>query len=222
MSKLGSALHGIALWLAVAAALLVGAGAAALEVDVVAVSPGFSADVSISGGSPITIEIGQTIEGVTVLSADRRGATLRMGGVTTTLPIVSSRGSIGASSSESVTLRADPASGHFVANGSVNGSAVRFIVDTGATLTALSRSHAVRIGIDYQRGVPVQSMTPNGVVNGWRVSLDSVSIGGATEREVDAIVVDNDALPFGLLGMSYLNRFDMQRQGATLVLKRRR
>jgi aspartyl protease family protein len=187
----------------------------------VAVSPGLSADVSISGGSPIPIEIGQTIEGVTVLSTDRRGAVVRVGGVTKTLPLVPSRGSIGASSGASVTLRADP-SGHFVASGSVNGTAVRFIVDTGATLTALSRSHAERIGIDYQRGTPVQSITPNGAVNGWRVSLDSVQIGGATERDIDAIVVDNDALPFGLLGMSYLNRFDMQRRGSTLVLVRRR
>jgi aspartyl protease family protein len=222
MSSRVAVLQRTALPLALAGALLVlAASGHALEVEVVAVTPGLSADVSISGGSPITIEIGQTIEGVTVLSSDRRGAVVRVNGVTRTLPLVANRGSIGASSGESVTLRADP-SGHFVASGSVNGTSVRFIVDTGATLTALSRTHAERIGIDYQRGTPVQSITPNGLVNGWRVSLDSVSIGGATERGVDAIVVDNDALPFGLLGMSYLNRFDMQRQGATLVLKRRR
>ena len=68
----------------------------------------------------------------------------------------------------------------------------------------------------------MQSMTVNGAVRGWRVTLDSVQIGGATERDVDAIVVDNDYLPVGLLGMSYLNRFDMQRNGSTLVLRRRR
>ena len=62
----------------------------------------------------------------------------------------------------------------------------------------------------------------NGVVNGWRVSLDSVRIGDMTVRDVDAMVVDNDTLPVGLLGMSFLGRFDMQRQGATLVLRRRR
>jgi len=53
------------------------------------------------------------------------------------------------------------------------------------------------------------------------VTLDSVQVGGSTERDVDAIVVDNDSLPVGLLGMSYLNRFDMQRNGSTLVLRRR-
>ena len=157
-----------------------------------------------------------------MLSADRRGAVVRVNGVTRTLSLVAQRGSTGGGGSgDSVTLRAD-ASGHFVASGAVNGTSVRFVVDTGATFTAIDRANAERIGIDYQRGTPVQSMTVNGVVRGWRVTLDSVQIGGTTERDVDAIVVDNDYLPFGLLGMSYLNRFDMQRNGSTLVLRRRR
>jgi aspartyl protease family protein len=62
----------------------------------------------------------------------------------------------------------------------------------------------------------------NGVVNGWRVSLDSVRVEEMTVRDVDAIVVDNDTLAVGLLGMSFLGRCDMQRQGSTLVLRRRR
>jgi aspartyl protease family protein len=205
----------VALWLGASAA------AAAIDVQVVAITPGVSAEVTISGGAPIAIAVGETIEGVTLLSADRHGAVVRVNGVTRMLQLVAQRGSGGGGSGESVTLRAD-ASGHFVADGSVNGTAVRFVVDTGATLTALSRGHADQIGIDYQHGTPVQTMTVNGVVRGWRVTLDSVQVGGSTERDVDAIVVDNDYLPIGLLGMSYLNRFDLQRNGSTLVLRRRR
>ena len=74
----------------------------------------------------------------------------------------------------------------------------------------------------YRRGTVTKTVTANGAVNGWRVSLASVRIGDATVRDVDAIVVDNDLLPIALLGMSFLGRFDMQRQGATLVLRRRR
>jgi aspartyl protease family protein len=48
-----------------------------------------------------------------------------------------------------------------------------------------------------------------------------VRVGEVTVRDVDAIVLDNDTLPVGLLGMSFLNRFDMNRQGPTLVLRRR-
>jgi aspartyl protease family protein len=216
MARLGSPL---AIAVALVAAAL--APAAALDVQVVSVTPGLSAEVSIGGAAPITVDVGQTVEGVTLISAERRGAVVRVGGATRTLPLTAYRGSGSANSGETITLRAD-ASGHFLASGSINGSPLRFLVDTGATLTALSRAHAERIGIDYARGIAIQSMTPNGTVNGWRVSLDAVQLGGATERDVDAIVVDNDALPFALLGMSYLNRFDMQRQGGTLVLRRRR
>jgi aspartyl protease family protein len=192
------------------------------DVEVVAVTPGFSAQLVIAGGSPIRIDIGQTIEGITLVSADRRGAVVRIRGVTKTLPLVAQRGpGGGGGGGDSVTLVAD-ASGHFVANGAVNGKSVRFIVDTGATMIALSRSFADRIGLRYEHGTPIRSMTVNGAVRGWLVTLDSVQVGNSTERNVEAIVVDNDFLPVGLLGMSYLNRFDMQRNGSTLVLRRRR
>src|SRR2546427_604632 len=99
---------------------------------------------------------------------------------------------------------------------------VRVVVDTGATLTTLSRADAQRIGLDYRGGKPTRTTTANGVVNGWRMSLGSVRVGDTTVRDVDAMIVDNDTLPVGLLGMSFLGRFDMQRQGSTLVLRRRR
>jgi aspartyl protease family protein len=208
--------------LAVAAMLLAGAlagAAAAIEVQVVAVSPGSSAEVAIDGSSPITIGVGETIEGVTLVSADRRGAVVRVGGVTKTLPLVAYRGPTSAGSGETITLRADRA-GHFLANGSVNGKPVRFLVDTGATTVALSRPDAERLGIDYRRGQPTISETANGLGRGWRVTLDSVSIGGTTVHDVVADVTDS-SMSVALLGMTFLNHFDMQRQGATLVLRRR-
>jgi aspartyl protease family protein len=120
-------------------------------------------------------------------------------------------------------LSAD-ASGQFYTRGAVNGRAVRFLVDTGATWTTFSRGEAKRIGLDYDRTKPptARMATGNGVTYGWRVSLNSVRIGDVTVRDVDAIVLDNDALPVGLLGMSFLGRFDMSRQGSTLVLRPRR
>ena len=125
-----------------------------------------------------------------------------------------------ATGSGTVTLSAE-AGGQFFASGAVNGQTVRFVVDTGATLTTLSREDAQRVGLDFRGGAPAKITTANGVVNGWHVSLDSVSVGDTTVRNVDAIVVDNDTLPVALLGMSFLDRFDMDRQGATLVLRRR-
>lgn len=196
--------------------------ATAIEVQLVAVSPGSSAEVSIDGATPITIGVGETVEGVTLLSADRRGAVVRVGGAKKTLSLVSYRGPTRESSSETITLRAD-AAGHFFANGSINGTPVRFLVDTGATSVALSRTQAQRIGIDYRAGTPMLTQTANGVIRGWRVRLDSLSIGGTTVYDVSAVVgdVDDSRLSIALLGMTYLNHFDMQRQGPTLVLRRR-
>jgi len=193
----------------------------ASDVRVVGVTPGQNADVVIEGGAPITIEVGQTVDGVKLLRADRDGAVLSADGITETLSLVADDSTPPADRSSSVTLSAD-ARGHFVTSATVNGRPVNFLVDTGATLVTLSRAEATRIGLDYGSGSAIQSETANGVVRGWRVSLASVSVGDVTVRDVDAMVIDNDTPPVGLLGMSFLGRFDMHRQGSTLVLRRSR
>jgi aspartyl protease family protein len=158
---------------------------------------------------------------VKVLSVGRDRAVMNVDGAAKTLPLAADPGAGHAVARSSVALKADPR-GHFVAHGTVNGRPVTFLVDTGATLTALSRGDAARIGIDYQRGTPGFAMTAGGGVRGWRVSLDSVEIGDVTLRNVDGMVVDNDALSTALLGMSFLGRVDMQQQGSTLILRRTR
>ena len=206
---------------AVAGLLLLPALCLATDVRVVAVTPGQSADVVIDRGAPVTIMVGETVEGVKLLRADRAGAVLTVNGTTKTFPLVADVGSLADAVGGAVTLLAD-ARGQFFTSGTVNGRPMRFIIDTGATLTTLSRADARRIGLDYRGGTPTRTSTANGVVNGWRVSLASVSVGDTTVRGVDAMVIDNDSLPVALLGMSFLGRFDMQRQGSTLVLRRRR
>ena len=196
--------------------------AVATDVRVVAVTPGQSADVVIDGAAPVTIEIGETVDGVKVLRADRGGATVSVRGATRTLPLSAGVGAFSDNGGGgTVTLVAD-GRGQFFTRGTVNGRPVEFIVDTGATLTTISRADAQRIGLDYRRGTPIRTATANGVASGWRVSLASVSVGDATVRDVDAMVIDNDGLPVALLGMSFLGRFDMNRQGSTLILRRRR
>ena len=207
---------------AIATLLLVCAlrAAAGGDVQVVAITPGASADLVIGSAAPLTIAVGETVGGITLVSADRRGAVVQIRGVTKTLPLSSSRGSLGEATASTVTLSLDPR-GHFFASGVVNGTAVQFMVDTGATDTAISSEVAERAGIDYRRGTPIQMMSANGVVQGWRVSLNTLRVGGSTEYDVPAVVQENDTIGVGLLGMSYLNRFDMQRSGSTLVLRRR-
>ena len=103
----------------------------------------------------------------------------------------------------------------------MNGSRVRFLVDTGATLVTLPAADATRLGIDYRRGQQAVSQTANGRVLVYRVKLDSVSVGDMTLLGVDAVVHDSPGLDIALLGMSFINRTEMRREGANLKLTKR-
>ena len=119
-----------------------------------------------------------------------------------------------------MTLTAD-SRGHFVTSGSINGVSVQFMVDTGASTVALSTSDARRLGIDYQAGEPARASTANGVVAAYRVRLDNVRIGEIALTNVEGTVIDGAGMNVALLGMSFLNRTQMLRDGDKLTLTRR-
>jgi len=191
----------------------------ATDVRIVAITPGRSVDVVIAGREPITIEEGQTIEGVKVVRVDARGAVLIVDGVTRMVALGTAGSEGPATSGASVTLTADRR-GHFATPGMINGKSVKFLVDTGATLVALSRPEATRMGIDFLRGKPAYSMTANGPVRGWSVTFATVRVGSVEVRDVPGVVIESE-LSETLLGMSFLDRFDLLQQGSTLVLRRR-
>ena len=62
--------------------------------------------------------------------------------------------------------------------------------------------------------------TANGAANAWRVRLESVRVGAITINEVDAVVMENQSMP-ALLGMTFLNRVNMSREGQLLTLTKR-
>jgi aspartyl protease family protein len=111
--------------------------------------------------------------------------------------------------------------GHMVADGEVNGMPIRFTVDTGATFITLPVREASRLGIDYKNGQKVTMETANGEMVGYRLKLDTVRIGELALYGVDAVITENDSLPIALLGMSFLNRVDMKREGTILTLTKR-
>jgi aspartyl protease family protein len=199
--------------------ILFAAGANATDVNVIGLFPG-KAVVSIDGAPPRTLSAGQhTAEGVTLLSTDRESATLDVRGQRRTLRIGQAYTAAGASA-QTVTLAADTR-GHFVVDGQVNGGTVRFLLDTGATMIVLSSAEAARLGIDYRKGQPSMMNTANGVAPAYRVKLDSVRVGDITVNSVDAVVMEGGVLPVALLGMSFLNRMQMKRDGQVMVLTKR-
>jgi aspartyl protease family protein len=196
------------------------AGAAAADVALIGVIGDKAAVLALDGGDPKTVKLGQTWRGITVLSVERRQATIEIDGKRRVLQIGQHyRGSAEASSRQSVTLAADTR-GHFFSEGAVNGVPVRFMVDTGATVVVLPASDALRLGIDYQRGELGVMQTASGAANGYLVKLDRVKIGGIELANVEAVVMEQ-GLGTALLGMSFLNRVEMKRDGQMMVLIRR-
>jgi aspartyl protease family protein len=193
----------------------------AVDVDVVGLFPG-KAVVRIDNGTPRTLSVGQvSAEGVRLLRADSSEAEFEVAGKRQVLGLGRGRfGGAGADANPTVMLYAD-SRGHFVSDGTINGVAVRFLVDTGATSVAMNARDAARIGLNYRNGERIAASTSNGVVVVHGVKLDRVQIGGITLTNVDAVVHDGDSPAIVLVGMSVLNRLEMRRDSGLMTLIKR-
>ncbi len=105
--------------------------------------------------------------------------------------------------------------------GSINGLPVTFLVDTGATTIAMNAQQATRLAIDFRVvGESIFVGTASGITRAYRVSLDRVSVGEITLKNVVAVVMDGRFPIQVLLGMSFLGQLEMQRAGGLLHLKK--
>ena len=202
-------------------ALAAAVPATAAEVALVGLYSG-KALLVIDGGKPRSVAVGsRTAEGVQVLSIEDGAAQVEIDGRRQRLVVGQHSVSAGIDERDAATvnLNAD-VNGHFFAVGTINGAPVRFLVDTGATMVAMGARDAARANVDYRKGQPATAMTANGPVNMWRVTLNSIRVGDIMLHQVEAAVHEND-LPIVLLGMSFLNRTEMRRDGTVMTLKKR-
>jgi len=99
--------------------------------------------------------------------------------------------------------------GHFIVDAEVGGATVRMMVDTGASVVALTRSDAERAGLrPHPHDFTVPVSTANGVAKGAAATLDRVAVGGIEVEGVPAIVLEDGLLSISLLGTSFLSRLD--------------
>lgn len=181
---------------------------------------GSKALLMINGGEPQSVKVGEALGGVKVLAIENDQVVVEIGGKKRPLRV--GQHAVGAASADGsgkIVMTAD-AQGHFFTTGNINGTSVRFLVDTGATMVSLGASDARRIGLDFNRGQKGMSQTANGQTVVSKVQLDTVRIGDTTLHNVDALIHQNE-MPVALLGMSFLNRMEMQRDGSTMTLKKR-
>jgi len=213
--------------------LLVSTGAAALDVNVVGLFPS-KAVVQIEGGALRTLSVGQkTRDDIILLSVERDSATFDIQGRRVVIAMGHARKQTSPAAAAGYPTVANypivanhavvPANerGDLIANGEVNGMPVRFAVDTGATFITLPAREASRLGLDYHDGQKITMQTANGEVFAYRLKLDTVRVGEVAVHDVDAVITEGNSLPIALLGMSFLNRVHIRREGTILTLTKR-
>ena len=174
-------------------------------------------------GAPRTVAVGSTVQGVKLISMSGGEAVVEVGGERQQLRLGGVQVSLGAAPVEGggsrIVLPAGPG-GHFFTQGSINGKAVVFVVDTGATSVTISQSEADAIGLKYRDGQRVMMNTANGTASAYRLTLNSVRIGDVQVFNVDAIVAPA-SMSQVLLGNSFLTRFQMKRDNDTMTLDKK-
>jgi aspartyl protease family protein len=125
-----------------------------------------------------------------------------------------------AADARSVVVAPD-SQGHFRVEARVDSRRMDFLIDTGASVIALTARDAATLGVhpaESEYTMAVQ--TANGTVHAAPVNLDMVEIGGITVRDVSAIVLPEEALRDNLLGMAFLSRLHRyEYAGGKLVLQ---
>ena len=93
--------------------------------------------------------------------------------------------------------------GHFWVNAKLNGRDVKFLVDSGATMTTIDRETATKVGVSVSPRRDEFVRTGNGIIRVSSGRADELSVGGIERRDVGLQIADNDDL--NVLGMNYLS-----------------
>jgi aspartyl protease family protein len=123
--------------------------------------------------------------------------------------------SVGQGGNAMIVLERDR-SGHYRAEGTINGHAVNFLVDTGATDVAVSERSARTLGLDF--GPRTTVMTAAGPAPAWKTRIDRVTVGSLERENVRATITPGLGSE-ALLGMSFLRHYDIRQQGDRLVIE---
>jgi len=163
-------------------------------------------------------------EGVRLISADSRQAVLDIGGQRRSYGLSEHIATEYAKPEHAEVVLWPDARGLYAVAATINGVDVSCLVDTGATVVAMGMDQAAKLGIDVtQQGQPAQVQTASGIVVGYAIRLSRVQVGGISLDDVPAVVLDGEASPAEvLLGMSFLSRLQIERDGQRLLLRQRR
>jgi aspartyl protease family protein len=173
-------------------------------------------------GKRRTLKIGKpSPEGVTLISADSDVAVIEIGGEQQEYKLGQHVGTQ-FKNKKNAEAKIMPVNGMYSTTGFINGQAVKFLVDTGATWIAMNSHQARSLGINFRyTGKRAMVSTANGMAAVYRIMLDKVRVGEIELTNVEAGVLEGNSPREVLLGNSFLNRVEMQRQGQVMLLKQK-
>ena len=165
------------------------------------------------------LKVGETTaQGVTLISANARQAVVSWHGEQHTLGL-SKRVAGGYSkvAASQVSISADGL-GQYRVRGAINDRYVNFLIDTGASVVALSSAEAEAHGIDYRRGQKGSVQTAQGTAESYFITLDKVTVAGITAHNVQAAIITGRFPLDILLGMSFLKQVSMSENSGVMTL----
>ena len=192
------------------------------QVNVVGLFKG-KAVVMINHAKPLTLSVGQTSGEVKLIASDSQSATFEIEGkykVLTMGQAASTETNTRKPEFSSVTLYAN-GGGHHLGEAIINGVSLKYVIDTGATTVTMSSGDAKYAGIDYKKGELMHASTASGISNAYRVTLNSIKLGGITLNNIEAAIIEGGFPEVVLLGNSVLSRLDMKRDGIALTLSKK-
>ncbi|MGD8417639.1 MAG: TIGR02281 family clan AA aspartic protease [Pseudomonadales bacterium] len=162
-----------------------------------------------------------TAQGVTLISANAREAVVSFGGQQHTLGLTRQAAGVGGYTQAQVAQVSIPKDdvGQYRIRGAINHRFVDFLVDTGATVVALSSIVADGLGIEYRKkGEKGFVQTAQGNAESYFMNLDTVTVAGITAHNVQAAIITGSHPQDILLGMSFLRNVSMRDEGGVLTL----
>jgi aspartyl protease family protein len=181
---------------------------------------GLLKDAAILGvnGQTKLIHVGESFNGVTLVQANSRSATVEIDGESFELTMstrISSNYEVPDAREVSIPRNEKM---QYQTNASLNGRQMAVLVDTGANIIAMNQSHARAIGLPDNAGEASQVETASGMINARIVMLKSVDVGGIRVENVRASVLEGNFPTTILLGMTYLRHVSMSETGGVLSL----
>lgn len=175
--------------------------------------------LSVDGEQKL-LKVGQTgPQGVRLVAADSRGAKVTHNGKEFSLNLSQHIGSDFTDADKSTHKVLLNQSGQYLTHGKINNRSVQMMIDTGASVVALSRKHASQLGLRMSRATPVQVKTASGVAAAFSLTLESVQLGTINVPNVKAVVVQADYPEHVLIGQSFLQFVELTERGGVMQLE---